>query len=38
MPVIASFDKVDNLCGRCSDDVTCLYLVIPIPLWNALKK
>ena len=28
MPLIASCDKVDNLCGRCSGDVTCLDLVI----------
>ena len=28
IPVIASCDKVDNLCGRCSGDVTCLDLVI----------
>ena len=28
IPLIASCDKVDNLCGRCSGDVTCLDLVI----------
>ena len=28
MPLIASCDKVNKLCGRCSGDVTCLDLVI----------